>query len=372
MNTVLLRPFGAALLMVVAAGPARAAESLPAFNGVALWQEGDAAAQRYARGYVDPVERGAPLSTSMRFPAISITKLLTAVLVLQEVERGHLKLDAPIGPLWPQLKDPAVRALSPRQLLQHTSGLPNLDAALPEINGVSGYYARAPVAPAALQAEVLRLSHGPLAFPPGSRFAYNNLDYLLLGALLERRTRLPFAALVQTRILTPLGMEHSVLAGSRPAADLVPGGTEVDGRPTHPPRVYLQNFGPAGALLTTADDLARFANGLLDDRLLNRATRAELFRGNAQLGYVALGCWSYAFSDETLDAPVDVVERQGEAPGYRASLILVPSRHAVLILLTNTDTLDFQTWNPASANHRLLTGLLRGATLDALMPPLDD
>jgi CubicO group peptidase (beta-lactamase class C family) len=146
----------------------------------------------------------------------------------------------------------------------------------------------------------------------------------------------------------------------------------TDGVPRPSPAIYLQNFGPAGGLVSTVDDLSRLAAALLDDRLLTRATRSELFRGNIQLGYVALGVWGYPFSDDSLPQPVDVVERQGEAGGYRASLILVPERHAWLVLLSNTDRLDFMTWNPASTTHRVLAGLLRGEMLEALLPPITD
>lgn len=366
-------PFLLLALALLGSAPSLRAQSSASreFNGVALWQDGTAEPQRIARGYVDPVQRGVPLGASMRFPVVSVTKLLTSILVLQEVERGHLQLDGTVGAVWPQFPDAAVRALTLRQLLQHTSGLPNLDDAEPELDGMAGYYARRPVAPAALQAQVRQYAHGPLAFPPGTRFAYNNLDYLLLGAILERSTKTAYPTLVQTRLLTPLGMRDSALAGSRPLS-YVPDAVFVDGVPRKAPTVYLQNFGPAGALISTVDDLSRLAAALLEDRLLTRATRAELFRGDIRLGYVALGVWSYPFSDDSLPQPVDVVERQGEAAGYRASLILLPQRNAWLVLLSNTDQLDFMTWNPASTTHRVLAGLLRGERLDALLPPLSD
>jgi CubicO group peptidase (beta-lactamase class C family) len=113
------------------------------------------------------------------FRFASITKQMTAILILQEVDAGRLQLDQPLGKYWPDYPNPQARQITLRQLLTHYSGLYNENAEptfhMRNANGDNM---------AGLRGRHLRIK--PMKSAPGSTFDYNNCDYLVLGALLEK------------------------------------------------------------------------------------------------------------------------------------------------------------------------------------------
>ena len=162
----------------------------------------------------------------------SVTKSVTAAIVLQEVDAGRLSLDAPLSrylPDWTVNGDATLR-----QLMMHTSGLADLNAS-PDADGdgMPDFYQSSADWRAACAA--------PPRAAAGAGFTYNNCDYLLLGAVLEAVTGKSWAELVRTRIREPLG-----LVSLEPAA---PGARSeaFDGDEPEPP-VDVSTYGPAGDL----------------------------------------------------------------------------------------------------------------------------
>lgn len=156
----------------------------------------DGIAYTYTTGYSDPLN-GVPADTMTTYPWFSITKIATATAVMQLVESGQVGLDDPISEFVPEYSSLSV---STRQLLSHSSGLPDRSVyhliELPgesclDIRGVSEAYAA---------------SFQELAYVPGTRWCYNNYDYLVLGRLVEEVSGLGYATYVAKNILEPLGM----------------------------------------------------------------------------------------------------------------------------------------------------------------------
>jgi D-alanyl-D-alanine carboxypeptidase len=204
-----------------------------------------------------------------------------ATVVLQLVGEGSLGLDDRLQQ-WLPGAVPGGERIPIRQLLNHTSGLADYtDDLLGPLRAKPTrqvYQQLAPrsFAPRALVAMASR--HRPL-FPPGTRFAYSNTNYILLGLVVERVTGDRLAGQLQQRIVRPLGLNGTELPGTQ---------GRIRGRHVHgyasPDRAWLASDGPAGlvdvteanpswawaagAMVSSAADLARFYQALLGGRLL--------------------------------------------------------------------------------------------------------
>ncbi|TCB98306.1 class A beta-lactamase-related serine hydrolase [Micromonospora zingiberis] len=181
----------------------------------------------------------------------SITKTMTAVLVMQERDAGRLALDDPLRRHLPEAA--AAGPVTLRQLLGHVGGLQREpDGPWWERNeGVD------------LTTLLTGFSTAKIAYPPHRTFHYSNLAYGLLGGALERITKTPWAQLLRERILAPLGMDRTTYPATEPFAP---------GYVVHPrhdtlreePRTDTGAMAPAGQLWSTVTDLARWAAFLAD------------------------------------------------------------------------------------------------------------
>jgi D-alanyl-D-alanine carboxypeptidase len=156
-----------------------------------------------ASGWAD-LRGGVPMTAGTTMMAYSMSKTITAAAALQLVEAGALGLDDPLARWVPE--SPYGPAVTVRQLLAHTGGLPN---PIP-LRWVHPAAAQATFDEGAALAEVLR-RHPRLAAPPGSRYAYSNVGYWLLGRAIERASGEGFASYVARRVLAPLGIPPAEL-----------------------------------------------------------------------------------------------------------------------------------------------------------------
>lgn len=130
----------------------------------------------------------------------SVTKMLTAVAVLQLIQSGRLSLDASVRTTLPEL--PASwQPVTIRHLLNHTSGIPEYMASTNSFRKL----VRVDRAPADVLALVQDQS---LQFVPGSKYGYSNTNYVALGLVIEKLTGKTYAQDLETRFLQPLGMKN--------------------------------------------------------------------------------------------------------------------------------------------------------------------
>jgi CubicO group peptidase (beta-lactamase class C family) len=188
------------------------------------------------------------------FDMASLTKPVTATLLLQCVEEGRLHLGQCVRDHLPEASEAPVGPATLRQLATHTSGLPAWKPL---------YKSRA----ASAVADILTI---PLEAEPGARYTYSDPGYILLGEILARATETPLARLAQERIFTPLGMERS---GYRPDPGLRPHIAATAHCPWREGKVLIGEVHDANAhsmngvsghagLFSTAPDMARFALAL--------------------------------------------------------------------------------------------------------------
>lgn len=276
----------------------------------------------------------------------SVSKMVTTLLVLQQVDEGRMALDAPVSdhlPDWPVNGD----RITIRQLLTHTSGLASPDTT-PDLDGdgMPDFYQRAgdwrPVCEATPRAN------------PGTDFAYNNCDYWVLGAVLEAVSGQTYADLVRTRLVQPLALGPvTVPSGPRSEA-------RVDGRPE--PRIDPAAWGPGGGLYGTVQDLLRINTALMEGALISPASRAEMWKGDPAAGFAALGVWAYTPDLGGCLGQTRLVERYGEIGGVQVRNFLLPDLGLALsVYSSDGETVFGEVWQ----GQGLAIDLIRAAACGA-------
>jgi D-alanyl-D-alanine carboxypeptidase len=277
------------------------------------------------------------VTVDSRFRAASITKMLVATVVLQLEEEGRLKLDDAVAGHLPR-RLPISKMLdgvTVRHLLSHASGLPDSGRS-PELTEalVDDTGHRWTVD------EVLRIvAKREPEFSPGSGYDYSNTNYLVLGELIEGVTGKPWHTEVRERILDPVRMASSYLAGvEEPTGPLTPGYFDLDNdgvtqKVPAPWPALETSEGPAGALVSTAPDLMRFLKAFTAGELVPRAAVQKM----TEPGSFASRHSGYGMGVEVLQPDLEnrAWGHGGLVPGYRAILWHVPSEKTSVVVLTN-------------------------------------
>ncbi|WP_170921161.1 exo-beta-N-acetylmuramidase NamZ domain-containing protein [Enhydrobacter aerosaccus] len=215
--------------------------------------------QAYGDRSVMPERQPATLDTI--YDAASLTKVMaTAVAIEQLVEQGKISLDRPAASYWPAFAANGKAEITVRQLLTHYADLPA---------GLSsrGWSDREGALEAAASVK-------PVA-PPGSRFLYSDIDFIVLGEIVRRVSGQPLETYSEQHIFRPLGMSHT---GFLPSPNLreriapadVEGGELRWGQVQDPTAYRMGGVAGHAGVFTTADDLTRFARMMIGDESMRR------------------------------------------------------------------------------------------------------
>jgi CubicO group peptidase (beta-lactamase class C family) len=324
------------------------------FSGIVLLGDTSTVLYERAAGTSDR-ESSRSLAPGDAWRWASVSKQVTSVLVMQQVEAGRLSLDATVADVLPGFRGPTARRITVRQLLQHTSGLPN-PTDTPGTDGIPGFY-RTPVRRGSVDAAAAAgYCSGPAKAEPGERFEYNNCDYLVLGAILERVAGMPYAALLERRIARPLGLRTLRVRRTGDRPERVAGYLDSGARDT---ALDLGTYGASGGLHGTPRELLAFDRALLRGTLLSAASREQLWAGDPKLGYAALGVWSFPARLAGCAQPERLVERRGHIGGIQVRNILVPARGVAVIVFANSPRTEFgEVWQGKGLTHDLLSAAL--------------
>ena len=293
-----------------------------------------------AAGYADvDLARRATVHTPYR--AGSVSKLFTAVAVAQLVARGRIGLDDPLvsilpefglgppPPFLPGAEDWRIEDVTLRRLLTHRAGIPS--------DLYKGMFSSEP----RRYDEYAALLRSENAQAPAElAFAYSNLGYALLGHAVERVSGLPYPEYMARNLLAPAGMTNSSLDPEAYSAARVAtayaGGEAIDGK-------MLWNS-PAGGLITSAHELAGFAQSLLAEGrgsqgsiLSARDLEAMWVRQHPDLALDFDEASGLGFHHMTLglDGAGPVVGHDGATIAHRALLVLLPERNLAFVALSN-------------------------------------
>jgi CubicO group peptidase (beta-lactamase class C family) len=314
-------------------------------SGVVVIARGDKPLFRRAYGFANLADR-VPNRDDTRFNLASMGKMFTAVAILQLVEAGRISLDDRVGKHLPAYPNQAVREdVTIHQLLTHTSGLGNFweahgKAAKERFKEVSDY--------------LPLFVEQPLAYPPGTGFAYSNAGFLVLGLVIEAVTGQRYFDYVTEHVFARAGMTG---AGFDELDQVIPKLAIGHTRSTERPRQWMNNVyvnvvkgGPAGGGYATADDVVRFATALASHRLLSSASTALLTTGKVAYGKRK---YAYGFVEEISNGH-RVIGHSGGHVGIANELMLFPDLGYTVVILTNGDVDAF--WDAQSFLKRQLIG----------------
>ena len=335
--------------------------------GLAVGVVGNGSMELFAgRGLAD-VGSLTPITEGTVFRVGSITKLFTAIAVMQLEEDGLVDLDAPASECLRSYRlipaHPSFPQVTLRHLLTHTAGIPEVRHVFDLIHPEAGPFGGRPV--------VLSVEHGrPLPSlaeyygdglrivqQPGSTFAYTNHGFATLGQVVEDVSGMPLGTYFRDRIFEPLGMEDSDLIRlERIASRLATGYTfGRHGAEPVPDRDWIG--AGAGGVYSTPRDMARFATALLGGganehgRILDAETLASMFvcnhRPDPRIPGRGLGIARGDAGGHLL------VGHDGVLPGFNSELWVAPRDGLGVIAFTNGSRGAF-TWMEAE-----LRGLLR-------------
>lgn len=271
-------------------------------------------------------EKQLPVTPDTSFRIASVSKIMTAIAVLQQVERGTMQLDAPIQeyvPSFPMKRWP-VRV---RDLLGHLSGISHYRNCRRECFLQRHY---------TTEQSLALFQQWPLAFQPGEEYLYTSYGYNLLAAAVEKSAHLSFEKYLQRHIFQPAGMVASSLERNDPPAPEKARGyelVETGLRPSRPVNI-ASRFG-GGAVRSTQRDMLRFGRALLTEKLLSDTMTAQMQQSMATTSGVltdyGMGIGVFPQSGRY------VLAHAGGQPETSTLFLLIPAEGLVVFLATNVE-----------------------------------
>lgn len=275
-----------------------------------------------------------PNKADTKFMIGSLSKPLTATLVLLQVQKGLLHLDKPIEAYLPEFKNKPAAVVTIRQLLNHTSGIKNYDIIRDFFPRISRQYFTH-------QDYLSVFIDSSLAFTPGSQYAYSSWGYFTLGYLLEKVTNKSYGQLMSDDIFKKLQMTnsgsyyHTQIVHQRASGyDYSFGGyTSSDFRDQ-------SNTMGTGDIYSTVEDLYKFHMALANQTLLQKHLTDLMFTpgiGDARYG---MG-W---FNKQFKYTPTDSVASNfhlGMTDGFISFMRRIPSTKSMVVILCNSSPTDF-------------------------------
>lgn len=286
------------------------------------------------RGYgIADLEWNAPVDASTIFRIGSLTKLFTGAAILKLAEQGKLGLDDPLSRFVPEF-DTGGRLVTIRQLLHHTSGIP-------EYTMQPGFFAK--LAPLNLSdAELLQLVSGKsFVFEPGADWRYTNTNYYLLGMVVAKASGRPYAAFIQDEFFTPLGLAHTRYGSETAIVPRRAQGYAFDpdtGSHSNDAAISMNVPGAGGALVSSAGDLVRWQIALTNGRALRPASFEQMI-GSAVKTTQADSLYGLGVSIDRRDGQ-RVIGHGGAINGFSSMLRWLPDSGLSVAVISNSEGLS--------------------------------
>jgi CubicO group peptidase (beta-lactamase class C family) len=286
-------------------------------SGYVLVAQHDRPVYAHAFGFADREHQvAADADTSFRIG--SVTKQFTAAAILVLQQDGLLSVDDPIAKYLPAY--PAVgKDITLHQLLTHTSGIPSYT----ELPG----FAESRAQPRTPQQLLALFWDKPLDFAPGSKFAYSNSNYIVLGAIIEAVSHGSYADFVAKRLFAPAGMTRTVVGDADGLANRALGYEPDDDGLVPASAIDMSEPYAAGAVRSTASDLVRWHRALAGDTILTAASKARAYKVEKE---------DYAYGWVVRDhAGHQVIGHDGGIDGFETMYLRVPDLDLVIVVWSN-------------------------------------
>jgi CubicO group peptidase (beta-lactamase class C family) len=309
---------------------------------------------------VSSVENNQPLTTATLFDLASLTKSFTALGVLLLEDAGIIDIDQPLQKYLPgfQIADARGADITVRHLLNQTSGIPGVFS---EILIFNDSYAEM----------LASLGNLRLNGEPGSAFEYADLNYCLLGALIESVSGMTYEEYMEANIFTPLGMNHTTVDPDKAEAL-----GKADGHQPMYGKVVVRNIPAmksaraAGWVMSCAEDMGKWLllnmnRGVLDGNQLIPAddieqlhSMAVLYEDNNEQMAYGMG-WSISYTTDIL-----YHFHCGDTPNFTGDMLLLPDHQTGIAVMVNGQV--------SNVSHNIATqiaNILLGLNLTSINVP---
>ncbi len=294
-----------------------------------VWSEGF--------GYADK-EAKSPATDKTRYRAGSVSKLFTAISVMQQAEKGQLDIDKPLGDYIPEFninsRFGSIDQITLRNTLSHHSGLPD--------SYVDGMWSKEPES---FRNVATYLNDYYTAFPPNTVFSYSNSGYSLAGHAVENTSGQPFSEYQTEHILNPLGMKESNF--EMDVRDVLVSNSYWRGKKVE--ELSLRDL-PAGGLVTNVKDLSQLViemhaaqtgeSTILMPSTLQQMMKAQQYDSAFELTrYNGIG---FMHHPNLLSGQFNAIGHGGQTMAHSALLISIPELQLGAVLLANSPSLSGQ------------------------------
>lgn len=301
-----------------------------AFNGNVLVAKKGKILYENAMGWADHLRRDS-LTLNSQFELASVTKTMTSTAIMLLIERGKLRLDQNVKEFFPNFPYDSITV---RLLLTHRSGLMNY------VYFVDGIWKKnhKDERKGITNSDVMDLiaEYKPHSYlKPNVRFHYNNSNFMILGAIIEKVSGMSYADFMKVNVFKPAGMKHTAVY-SKAVYDKIP--VDVVGHDRNSWRYSVaQNFldGPVGdkGIYSTVGDLYLFDHALKTGRLISKASQDSAYTPHNPL---MRGHFSYGYGWRLFVSPGErIVYHTGWWHGFRHIYVRDLKNDIVIVLLTN-------------------------------------
>lgn len=261
-----------------------------------------------------------PLDTSTRFRIGSITKMFTAVMILQLVEEGKLKLSDTLAKFFPQI--PNADKINIAQLLSHRSGIRDI--------GKNHDFINRRHKPVTKDELVTIIANGEPDFEPGTKHSYSNYNYTLLGIIIEKLNEKSYEDALKERIISKINLKNTYAATSN-----------IDTNKNEcfsyrhffqwqqMPETHISILFGAGSLISTPNDLTIFIRSLFEGKLISQKSLNQMKTMKDGYGF---GMASFTLAGKTFYG------HTGGIDGFGAALIYQPEEKLAIAYATNGKT----------------------------------
>ncbi len=303
------------------------------FDGAVLVAENGRVIYKAAFGLANR-EWNIPNTVDTKFMIGSVSKPLTAMLVLVQVQKGLISLDKTVADYLPAFNGKPAGAVTIRQLLSHTSGIPNYDIMPDFFPNVSRRYFE--------RNDYIKLyMDSSLAFTPGTKYNYSSWGYFTLGHIVEKVTGKSYADAMKEDVYDKLGIKNSgsyyhtqIVRNRATGYDYSPGGyTSADFRDQ-------SNTMGTGDIYSTVEDLYKFHLGITNHTLINEKLTADMLTPGIKPADYGFGWFNKNFKYTNSDSVVSNFHL-GMTEGFISFLLRIPSTNSMIVILCNSSPTDF-------------------------------
>ena len=303
------------------------------FDGAVLVAEQNKVIYKAAFGFANH-EWNIPNQTDTKFMIGSISKPMTATLVLLQVQKGLIDLDKQLSYYLPEFKNKPAGIVTIKQMLSHTSGIPNYDI-------IKDFFPRISRKKYSRDEYLQVYIDSALVFTPGTQYYYSSWGYFTLGYLLEKVTGKTYSQLMYDELFSKCGMTGS---GSYYHTQIVPKrATGYDysfgGYTSNDFRDQSNTMG-TGDIYSTVEDMFKYHVALSNYSVLNKKLTDEMFTPGMRPARYGYGWFNQNFRYTTADS-VFANYHLGMTEGFISFMLRIPSTNSVVIILCNSSPTDF-------------------------------